>query len=143
LLNGIDLALPRGGVIAGRVTDRFGEPVVECEIRVERYQYSPEGQRHLEWARTGMLTTNDLGEFRAFGLMPGEYVVSVSSASMPGRQSPGFLTTYYPGTPNVSEAQSVRVNIGEESVVQFAVVSGRLSRISGTVVDSTGRPATG
>jgi hypothetical protein len=142
ILSDINLALPRGGVIAGRISDRFGDPVVGAEIRVERYQYSAEGLRHLEFSRTGTIVTNDLGEFRAFGLMPGEYVVSVAVTG-PIRPLPGFLTTYYPGTPSLAQAQTVPVKMGEEAVVQFGVVSGRISRFSGTVVDSTGRPAAG
>lgn len=149
-LGEVDLALPRAGVIAGRVTDERGDPIAGAEVRVERYQYGPDGQRQLTLAPTGAARTNDLGEFRAFGLMPGEYVVQASVRQMPalpglpqaGPQQ-GPLPTYYPGTANVVEAQSVMVGLGEESWLQFGLLRGRLSRISGTIVDASGRPVAG
>jgi hypothetical protein len=55
----------------------------------------------------------------------------------------GPLITYFPGTANAGEALGVTVGLGEEMPVQFTMVHGRSSRISGTIVDSTGRPAAG
>ena len=43
----IDFALPRGGVIAGRVTDELGEPLAGVRMQAMRYQYLPNGQRQL------------------------------------------------------------------------------------------------
>lgn len=151
VLSQVDLALPRGSVITGRITDDRGAPVVGADIRVERYQYGPEGERRLNRVPIGALATNDLGEFRAFGLMPGEYVVSANVRQMPqlpGQAGPigpaqGLLPTYYPGTTNVAEAQTVLVGIAEEASAQFGLASGRTSRVSGTILDSTGRPAAG
>ena len=147
----IDLALPRAGVITGRITNRLNEPAVGAEILIERYQYSSDGQRKLN--RVAAASTNDLGEFRAFGLMPGEYIVSAllrgrpSLAAAVGQPSTaptsGYVQTYNPGTPNVVDAQPVLLGLGEEAVVQIPLSTGRLSAISGTIVDSLGRPAAG
>ena len=82
LLEKIDFALPRGGVIVGRVTDESGEPVTGAQIRAERYEYRPGGQRQLATVSLGAainpfaLTTNDRGEFRVFGLPPGDYLAA-------------------------------------------------------------------
>ena len=43
----IDFALPRGGVIAGRVTDELGEPLAGVRVQAMRYQYLPNGRRQL------------------------------------------------------------------------------------------------
>jgi hypothetical protein len=146
----LDIALPRAGAISGRITDRFGEPAVGADILVERYQYSPEGQRRL--TRGGQAVTNDLGEFRVFGLMPGEYIVSANirqrpqlpgQAGGPGAPVAGYVQTYSPGTASVADAQPVMLGLGDEATVQFGLALGRLSRISGTITDSTGRPAAG
>jgi hypothetical protein len=120
---------------------------------VQRYQYGPDGQRRLTMAPGGTPfrnATDDRGEFRAYGLTPGEYVVSASvrSIGMPGATNPnddneGFAPTFYPGTISATEAQAVTVGIGEERSVQFAMVASRLSRISGTVFNSEGHPAAG
>lgn len=144
----IDLFLPRAGAISGRITDRFGDPVIGGEIRIERYQYSADGQRRLAPVAGGATTTDDLGQFRVFGLMPGEYVVrsnirgrpplSAQAASAPVA---GYVQTYNPGTANAVDAQPVLLALGEEVSVQFPMVVGRIARISGRVTDSSGRPA--
>jgi len=147
----IDLALPRASTITGRITDRLNEPAVAAEIVIERYQYSSDGQRRL--TRVATSATNDLGEFRAYGLMPGEYIVSANLRARPSLAaavgqpavSPiaGYLPTYNPGTPNVVDAQPVLLGLGEEANVQFPLSMGRMSTISGIIVDSLGRPAAG
>ncbi len=43
----IDFALPRGGVIAGRITDELGEPLAGIRMQAMRHQYLPNGQRQL------------------------------------------------------------------------------------------------
>lgn len=147
----VDLALPRGGVITGRVIDRFGEPAVGADIAVERYQYSPDGQRRLTRAPGTATVTNDLGEFRVFGLMPGQYIVSANirqRPSLPGSNSPaapvaGYVQTYNPGTVSVADAQPVLLDVGGQAAVQFGLAVGRLARISGTITSSTGRAAAG
>jgi protocatechuate 3,4-dioxygenase beta subunit len=151
-LGQIDVALPRASVISGRVTDRRGEPAIGAEILIERYQYSSDGQRRL--IRLAASTTDDLGEFRAFGLMPGEYIVSANLRARPSfaaavgqatADAPlaGYLQTYNPGTPNVVDAEPVLLGLGEEASVQIALSTGRMSTITGTIIDSLGRPAAG
>jgi protocatechuate 3,4-dioxygenase beta subunit len=141
-----NLALPRGGVIAGRVTDEFGEPLARATVQALRYFYSPDGQRRPQM--NGSASTDDLGQFRLFGLTPGEYIVSASGqpagfvAGGPNLvdTSATYLTSYFPGTPNINDAQMIAVAAGQEANAQFALSAGRLSRVAGTVVDSTGRP---
>jgi hypothetical protein len=148
----IDFALPRGGVIAGRVTDEIGEPLAGVRMQAMRYQYLPNGQRQLTpvgGAPFG-LTTNDLGEFRLYSLMPGTYIVSAAPFEMsammtsPGApaspQTDGHGITYYPGTVNVDEAQAITVGIAEVASASFALVPQLMTRISGLVRDSQGKP---
>ena len=145
----IDFALPRGSVIAGRVADEFNEPLAQAQVQALRFQYGPDGQRRP--MPTQFATTDDRGEFRLFGLMPGEYVVNagvrspmgIASTPNPNDSSEGFPPTFYPGTLNVDEAQPISVGVGEETSVQFALIAARLARVSGTVMTSDGRPAAG
>jgi hypothetical protein len=93
LMDRVDFALPRGSVIAGRITDEVGEPIAGVRMQAMRHQYLPTGQRRLVpagGAQFGMIT-NDLGEFRLFGLMPGAYIVGATesgSTSPKGRRPP-------------------------------------------------------
>jgi hypothetical protein len=93
-LKGIQFQLPRGGVISGRVLDEDGEPVAGAMVRVMRYQYL-QGDRRLTPA--GSAQTDDRGQYRVWGLMPGDYYVNaLTRLSGPGgRGFPGGL----PGGP--------------------------------------------
>jgi 5-hydroxyisourate hydrolase-like protein (transthyretin family) len=153
-LSRVDFNLPRGAVIAVRVTDDFSEPLAGAQVSVQRYQYGPDGQRRLTNAPSGgfgLNGTDDHGEFRVFGLPPGEYIVSAGmrtlglppSGSNATDVNEGFSPTFYPGTINPAEAQAISVGAGDETSVQVSLIPSRLVRISGTVVDSEGRPAAG
>jgi 5-hydroxyisourate hydrolase-like protein (transthyretin family) len=62
------------GVIAGRVMDR-GKPARNVWVRVLKAAYR-DGQRNFNMIDYG--ATNDLGEYRVFGLAPGLYFVSAT-----------------------------------------------------------------
>jgi len=55
-----------------------------------------------------------------------------------------YATTYFPSTPNPDEAQHVTIGVGQTiSDVLVVLVPGRKARITGTAVDSRGRPMSG
>jgi protocatechuate 3,4-dioxygenase beta subunit len=156
----IDFALPRGAVIAGRITDEVGEPIAGVQVMAMRYQYMPDGQRRLSPANTGPNFsggTDDLGQFRVYGLTPGSYFLSATLrdfgmmfggptttvVNSPTDPNNGYVTTYYPGTPNPDEAQALAVTIGQEASAYFSLVPARMSRVSGIVRMSDGRAASG
>ena len=151
LLERIDFSLPRGSAITGRITDEFGEPITDVQVQAMRYQFT-NGERQLVNAGR-MATTDDLGQYRIFGLMPGDYVVRASLRTNPNAQPAGPNTaetpvgypgTYYPGVADLGQAQSVTVSLGQElSSVAFPLVPARLARVSGTVMSSEGRPLAG
>ena len=62
MLDKITLALPRGGVIAGRITDEAGEPAIGAQVQVLRYAFG-RGGRRLQPAGRGD-ATDDQGSFR-------------------------------------------------------------------------------
>jgi len=72
-LKSVDFSLPRGGVISGRIVDEDGEAVPGAMVRVMRYQYQ-QGDRRLTQAGTAQ--TDDRGQYRVWGLMPGDYYVN-------------------------------------------------------------------
>jgi hypothetical protein len=158
-IENIDFALPRGGVISGRITDELGEPMAGVRLQAMRFQYQPTGERQLVPVFSGSFfnsVTNDLGEFRLFSLMPATYVLSAVPEDLggmmaspggpsvtPSSENDGHGITYYPGTINVDEAQPITVGIAQETNVSFALVPSRMTRISGVIRDSQGSPLSG
>ncbi len=81
-LRNVDFQLPRGSVIGGHVLDEDGEPMPGVAVRAMRYQYL-QGDRRLTAAGSGQ--TDDKGQFRIWGLTPGDYYVNATArATGPG-----------------------------------------------------------
>ncbi len=144
------IALPRGGVITGRVMDENGEPL--SRVQIYTLGFPPGVSRGQRTGAGG--SSDDLGQFRLFGLNTGEYVVVAEgrgSMFVPPNAPPetegervNFIATYYPGSPDESSAQRIRVKAGAEtSGIEFRLVQARLFHITGTVIDSQGRPVGG
>ena len=72
-LKGIEFQLPRGSVISGHVLDEDGDAMPGVMVRIMRYQYL-QGEKRLTPAGNGQ--TDDKGQYRVWGLMPGEYYVN-------------------------------------------------------------------
>ncbi len=141
----IDFALPRTGVVAGRVTDELGEPIAGVTVHALRSVWF-EGRRQLSPDGSNAITDED-GEYRLVGLNPATYyvrAVSNDTWSQPVGDTQdvmGYAPTYHPGTANVSEARAVAVGVGQRVVsVDVALAPGRAARISGHARDSQGRP---
>ena len=141
------VALPRGAVITGRVTDENGDPL--ARVQVYTLLFSGGGPRGFRSGNT--VSTDDLGQFRLFGMPPGDYVVAAEARGnnyVPPNAPPeteeerfGFITTYYPNAVDDSSAQRVRTKAGAETPgVEIRMVSGRLFHLTGMVTDSQGRP---
>jgi hypothetical protein len=170
VLDKADIAMPRGSVIAGRVLDEFGDPVADAMVNAMRSAWSG-GRRRLQ--PTGrMAQTNDLGQYRIYGLPPGDYYVSATLrageammmemamagamseargaalAGLPGptgsNPSSGYGSTYFPGTTNGADAQRITLAVGQEAQsTDFALLPARLAKITGVVIGSDGRPVEG
>jgi carboxypeptidase family protein len=141
----LDVALPKGGVVTGRIVDEFGEAVAGARVSAMRHRFM-QGQRRLvpvEGQGTTD-TTDDLGQFRLHGLPPGSYYVSasVSSAILEvSTDRTGYTGTYFPGTPAVAEAERVTVAVGRETAeINFPLAPAKVAKVSGTAVNSDGKP---
>lgn len=147
VLDRIDLRLVRAGVITGRVVDEFGDPVTDVAVAPMRYQFI-QGSRRLSQTGRGA-QTNDIGEYRIYGLTPGQYYVSavLRNFSMGDQQTTdrsGYAATYYPGTANVAEAQRMTIAPGQTlTAVNLTLLPTQTARASGVVLDVMGRPVPG
>ena len=79
-LDKADISMPRGSVITGRIVDEFGEPVADANVTAMRQQWTNGRRRLLPAGRTAQ--TNDLGQYRMYGLPPGDYYVSATLRNM-------------------------------------------------------------
>ena len=160
ILDKADILLPRGSAITGRIVDEVGEPVAEAMVTALRQEWSGGRKRLVNAGRTSQ--TNDLGQFRMYGLPPGEYYVSATLRNMDGlvmdimaaaapavaaraaTAASGYAASYYPGTTVSAEAQKIAVAAGQETQgIDFPLAQVRLARITGIVLNSEGKPVEG
>ena len=141
-----NFALVRGGVVAGRVVDEFGDPVAGARVQVLRTRII-RGRRQL--SPVGLSDqTDDTGSYRIYALPPGSYYVGANLRAAPPENANVELvagvTNYYPGTPDLSAAQRVRLGPGEEQQnITIQLVPFRTVRLSGSVISAAGTAAEG
>jgi hypothetical protein len=141
----LEIALPKGSVIAGRVVDEFGEPVAGIRVSAMRHRFV-QGQRRLMTVPSigSSDTTDDIGQYRLHGLSPGDYYVSAAIGGLSLEVSAdrsGYAPTFYPGTSSMSEAQRVSVTTGQElPEINFPLAAAQVAKISGTALTSAGKP---
>jgi hypothetical protein len=128
--------MPRAAIIAGEVRDDHGAPRSGIAITVIR-QMKTGGT---EMQPREPARTNDRGEFRLDGLLPGNYLVL---ASPPDRRTAdsAVMPTYFPSVTNQNSATTVAVAPGQTMEgIDVTLQSAAAYEITGTVVDEQGRP---
>lgn len=136
----MDFTLSKGAVIAGRVLDPLGQPLVGAHVLALRSM--PYGDSTRLVPVGGAMPTDDGGEFRIFGLIGGEYFVAATPwpSADPASADKVWLTTYFPGTPKEDEARSLTVQTGDTSSdVVIQLVTAPAFMIRGVVVDGQGQ----
>jgi hypothetical protein len=116
--------LGRAGVITGKVFDDDGELMAGVSVSAMRQVYT-DGRKGFK--TTNEQQTNDLGEFRLFGLAPGRYYISAEmptwdrvvgdrefSSFEKSSGEKGYAKIYYPNALQAASASSVYVKEGEE-----------------------------
>ncbi len=141
-LEDIDFHLIRGGVVEGRVVDQDNEPVERVTVMVKGYRSLAGEGRLLPFGRD---ETDDRGQFRIFGIPPGNYYLSVSPRPFirdPRREIRSFAPTYYPGVLRIEEAARIEVTAGGEiGGFNITVMEAISYSVSGRVLTPEGKPA--
>jgi protocatechuate 3,4-dioxygenase beta subunit len=144
-LKSLEFKLQPHGVVAGRVFDEDGEPLANVGVSVMIYRYM-QGKRQLMPAGGG--STNDLGEYRIFGLAAGRYYLSaivrtntmmgtVDRSASSGQPDEGYAATYYPGTNDPSGATSINVLAGKVAGgIDLRLMRTRTVRVRGRVLNA-------
>jgi protocatechuate 3,4-dioxygenase beta subunit len=142
------VALRRTGVITGRLVDPQGEPLQDVSVRaIRRDATGTVASSAASTANVAELLrqagrTNDLGEFRLYGLPPGDYIV-VASPQPFGVATAAVSTamlpeTFYPGSSDAAGAQVLTVAAGQTVVIDFPIFAAATFNVSGVVVDESG-----
>jgi hypothetical protein len=147
-------------IIAGRIRNEDGDPMPWVRVTALREIYT-EGKRKL--SPTAQETTNDLGEYRLFGLRPGRYFVSATYstknqwlaqsgdaeddriAAAEESSTQRYVPTYYPGTPDPTKAATITVKPGDE-IPSVDILLQRIAayKVRGRIYNSvTHRPGKG
>jgi protocatechuate 3,4-dioxygenase beta subunit len=140
-LNRVLFRMTPHAVIAGRILDQDGDPVQGVSVHAVRYRYTM-GKRQLE--PSGSAATDDLGEYRIFGIAPGRYYLEATyrnfGMSMPGMRvaakpvEESYIPTYFPGTADVGSAATIELAPGAQiRGVDFTLFKGRTVRVRGHV----------
>jgi hypothetical protein len=149
ILENVVIALPRGAAITGRVVDDRGAP--QSMMAVAVLEALPGNRRRPAAGLPEILNaqrTDDLGNFRIFGLRAGEYVVFAQPSPRPGpsigERNVTHPPTYYPSTLAPADAAPIKLQSGEEhGPIEILLQRGRLHTIRGLLVDSSGQPFPG
>jgi protocatechuate 3,4-dioxygenase beta subunit len=120
-------------VITGRIADSDGEPIPGVTVQAIQSHGAGAAQRYSVAATA---TTNDLGEYRLFGLASGRYYLGAAY-----RSEAGFAAAYFPGVQDASRAAPIDVRAGgEANGVNLALPDLRSLKIAG-VLRGPGGPA--
>jgi Carboxypeptidase regulatory-like domain len=146
-LEDMNFSLVRGGVITGKITDSEGQPLIEEQVTVDPidHQRSMTSFNEMRLRYNGFIATDDRGAYRAFGLRPGKYKVSVGRAEVrvsgPSQQLSKQI--FYPTVTDPEKATVIEVTEGSETK-DIDIVTGPAAttfKASGRIVDGeTGKP---
>jgi hypothetical protein len=153
-LKNLEFKLLRQAVVTGRITDEDGDPVQGAQVSLVRYSFV-RGRRQLLPAATG--ASNDLGEYRLFGVAPGKYYLSVThrggafGAMLRNRMPAGgpfggagadssYATMYFPGAYDIDSATLIDVPVaGELQGMDMRLLRTRTYTVRGRVLSQSQR----
>src|SRR5688572_8409815 len=138
----VDVVVPRGSAIAGVVVDEYGEPLQDVEVTVLQVRSIAGRPRAL---RLSGRRTDDRGRYRAFGLLPGTYVVRAEMREgVSGMGTTGYPPIYFPGHSSVEQAARIALTAGVDALDRDIVVRPTAAvRVTGNASSSSGKAATG
>lgn len=126
----------RNAVIAGTIVDEAGEPVVGVQVRAARRTFAGGRRRFVPGG--GSATTDDRGEYRLSGLLPGEYLIAASpppvsaqasiftDVARTGRASGEMMALGPPGGANGIQVGDAMVTLGRGGAIPPPPAGGRM-----------------
>jgi hypothetical protein len=147
----VQFTLTKGAIVVGHVLDDAGEPVVQAQVMVLRKPPVPTPNAFSGVTPalfpSNMAPTNDLGEFRIFGLAPhSEYYVQAIVPNWRFDESTAaratvLMPTFFPSAADWQGAQPIAMAAGQTSAdLVIRMIARPAFHVSGVVVDESGRP---
>jgi protocatechuate 3,4-dioxygenase beta subunit len=134
----VNIALIRGGVITGRVTNPAGEPVIGIQVVPIRVRDADGRPARMSGGSLQRLT-DDRGVYRVYGLQPGGYIVVANSNTnySGGVAYYGETPTYHPSSTRDAAAEVTVASGTEASGIDIRyrgepghAVSGRMTGVN-------------
>jgi len=149
--------LVAAAVITGRVSNEEGDPMQRVEIVALRRPSEEEVEdedvrpRKIRMQRVASAESDDRGQYRIFGLKPGEYYLRAEDTFRPQgtivvdesfwlNRSLGseYASVYYPGVTQISQAQVAPIKAGEELQADIAMHRVKTVNVAGRVIGTAG-----
>jgi len=147
----VAMSLVRSAAISGQVVMPPGAPVSSVLLQVLRWD-TARGRRRLVSARGGAFSLGSEGRYRIGSLPPGEYVIVGYPRGRTERrlydpEGPGAIVdlapVYSPGTLDPTQAAAVRIEAGEDRVVDIPMQFVQTGRVEGRVIGVDSAPMPG
>ncbi len=123
-LSRLDIALPKHGVIAGKVFDADNEPAPKALVMALVNIYVQNGRRSRIPRGSVPVMSNDIGEYRIGELPPGKYIVcaiplaflqpSTDIKESKPKTEDANSTTCYPNVPQMNDATVIEIKDASE-----------------------------
>ena len=142
---GVDFHLTPESSVSGKITDENDEPLEGVQIQLFRLTYV-QGRKQLQ--QNNSANTNDLGEFRLYGVWPGRpfYLAATYHGGMAPNPASGpnqeeYATTFYPGVTDFSAASLFDLRQGEQAQgINIRLRKIQTVRVSGRAVNNAAPP---
>jgi hypothetical protein len=145
-------------VVTGRVTNEDGEAMARAQVVALSRPTEEEDEeggrfrsRRHELRAASSAQTDDRGEYRIFGLKPGEYYIRATDSSEPVRNTSAdqsfwvkeflgseYAPVYYPGVLQVGQAQAVSIRPGDEVQADVSMPRVKTVDVAGQVIGPGG-----
>jgi hypothetical protein len=134
----VTVELIPGAAVSGHIVDEDGDPVLNCNVQLHPAKNPDQGA-----PMTGISMSNDDGEYRAYGIAPGKYILSAQcrqalfhprpfSAGPDQVPSKAYPMQYYPLTSELKAAQVVELTAGsEKSGIDFQMMPTAVTQVRG------------
>jgi hypothetical protein len=137
----INLATQTGGVISGRLLDSTGKPVAD-HVQLSLIPIEFADEPNLEKHSRSEYTKN--GKYAFEGVKQGKYILGVSIAESPAKNTP-YRKTYFPSGNDVSSSKIIEIETGQKITNADFKLPKKLTTfvVEGFVVSNDGKPVAG